>query len=174
MQKKTSLQDAFRCKYPDPVVLVTTRGPNGRANVMAVSWFTLASDDPWMFVLGIDDGAYTYKLIRQTREFVVAYPHDGMARATFVAGSQHGQHADKIKLTGLKLQDATVVRAPLLADAIANFECSVVKILKPGNCPLIVGRIVAAHRNTRTGLKRLFNLAKGYRLGRVTPGKPLV
>lgn len=170
MQKKTSIENAFRCKYPDPVVLVSTRGPDGRANVMAVSWITFASDEPWMFVLGIDSGAYTFDLIRKTREFVVAYPHQGMAKAVLLAGSRHGHRTDKIKLTGLKLQKAAVVNAPLVADAIANFECKLVKIFKPGNCPLVIGEVVAAHVNKNKNLKRLFNLAKGYHLGPVAPG----
>lgn len=174
MQKEVTLAEAFRCKYPDPVVLITTRAPDGRANVMAASWYTFASDDPWMFVVGIDDGAYTYDLIRRTGEFVVAYPHARMAKAVLIAGSCHGHRIDKIERTGLVLQDAAKVRAPLLADAIANFECKLVKIFKPGNCPLVVGQVVAAHANKRKGLKRLFNLAKGYRLGPVNPGKPSV
>lgn len=174
MQKKTTFAEAFQCKYPDPVVLVTTRAPDGRANVMAVSWYTFASDDPWMFVLGIDDSAYTYDVILRTGEFVVAYPQARMAKAALIAGSCHGHRIDKIQRTGLALQAAAKVKAPLLADAVANFECKLVKILKPGNCPLIVGQVVAAHVNKRKGLKRLFNLAKGYRLGDVKLGKPLV
>lgn len=165
MQKPVEIEDALLHKYPDPVVLVSTRSANGHPNVMAASWVTFASDDPLMFVLGIDDEAYTFQIIKETREFVIAYPHEGMARETLYAGTHHGHKIEKVPLSGLTTQDGAKVKAPLLADAIANFECELVEITKPGNCPLIVGKVVAAHENAEPGRKRLFNTGKGYKLG---------
>ncbi|OQA26269.1 MAG: Flavoredoxin [Verrucomicrobia bacterium ADurb.Bin345] len=168
MQKQTDTEAALLNKYPEPVVLVTTRSAAGRPNVMAAGWVMLASDDPVMFALGIDDESYTYALIRETREFVVAFPHEGMARETLYAGTHHGHKIEKLTLAGLTAQDGVKVKAPLLADAIANFECELVEITKPGNCPLIVGKVIAAHENATPGLRRLFNTAKGYKLGGVS------
>ena len=82
MQIKTTPQQALRRKYPEQVVLVTTRGRNGRANVMAVGWIACASMEPPMFVLGIDQDAFTYRLIRETKEFVVAFPNEKMGKET--------------------------------------------------------------------------------------------
>ena len=85
MQKQVEFSQAITRKYPEQVVLVTTRGSDGKANVMAVGWVTLASGEPPMFVLGIDDGARTYELIRQTGQFVVAFPSEQMAGQTLFA-----------------------------------------------------------------------------------------
>jgi flavin reductase (DIM6/NTAB) family NADH-FMN oxidoreductase RutF len=156
MQKKTSVHNALKRKYPEPTVLVTTRSPAGKANVMAVGWITSASMEPAMFLLGIDDEALTYENIRKTKQFVVAYPNENMAKAVLHAGSCHGRGRDKLAEAGLATQKASKVRAPLIADAVANFECRLVKIVKPGDCPLIVGRIVAAHENRNRTLKRLY------------------
>lgn len=171
MQKKTSIEKALARKYPEPVVLVTTRAPGGRANVMAVGWITMASSDPVMFALGIDDEALTYSLIRRTKQFVIAFPHEKMAREVLYAGTHHGHAIDKLAKTGLATQKAVIVRAPLLADAVANFECRLVRTIRPGDCPLIIGRVVAAHANTRTSLRRLYNVGKGYRLAGVRTAK---
>lgn len=156
MQKKSTIEQALSRKYPEQVVLVTTHAPDGRLNVMAVGWVTRASLDPAMFVLGIDDEALTYANIRKTKEFVIAFPHEGMARQVLHAGTHHGHKTDKIAATGLALQKASKVKAPLLADAVANFECRLVAITKPGDCPLIVGQVIAAHANTNKKLKRLY------------------
>jgi len=59
MQKKSTLKKVSIRKYPEQVVLVTTKNRKGRTNAMAVGWISIASSDPMMFVLGIDDGAYT-------------------------------------------------------------------------------------------------------------------
>lgn len=167
MQKRTDPSSAMRRKYPEPVVLVTTRSQEGKPNVMAVGWMAMASSDPMMFVLGIDDGAYTYELIRRTKEFVVAFPHDGMAREVLHVGSCHGRDQDKFRDTGLAVQKGDVVKAPLIADAVANFECRLVTILKPGDCPLVVGKIVAAHENVSRSRKRLYTIGPKHALGKV-------
>ncbi len=156
MQKKANTRKAMSRKYPEPVVLVTTRSPKGKANVMAVGWITMAAEEPPMLVLGIDSGHYTFELIRKTKQFVVALPHERMARAVLHAGSVHGREHDKFAEAGLKTQPAAVVKAPLIADAVANFECKLVTIVQPGDCPLVVGRIVAAHENRNRNLKRLY------------------
>ncbi|MFH0953856.1 MAG: flavin reductase family protein [Verrucomicrobiota bacterium] len=156
MQKRTSLEKASARKYPEPVVLVTTRSPQGKYNVMAVGWTTTVSYEPRMILLGIDEAAYTYELIRKTKQFVVALPSTRLARAVLHAGTRHGHKIEKLAECRLATQPASKVKAPLLRDAVANFECKLVTIARPGDCPLIVGRIVAAHENKDKKLKRLY------------------
>ena len=125
MQKKANISKALNRKYPEQVVLVTTRKPDGSANVMAVGWASIASREPSMFMLGIDDGAYTYELIKKTKEFVVAFPNEKMAQEVIYVGTRHGHKCDKIIKSGLIMQSADKVKAPLIANAVANFECKI-------------------------------------------------
>jgi flavin reductase (DIM6/NTAB) family NADH-FMN oxidoreductase RutF len=171
MQKKTNIEKAVKRKYPEQVVLVATAKPEGGANVMAGGWVAIASDEPLMFMLGIDDQAYTYQLIKKTKEFVVAFPNEKMAREVLLAGTRHGHKCDKISASGLRLQKADKIKAPLLAEAVANFECKLVCVYRPGNCPLIIGRVLAAHENRNRRLKRLYTVAAGYKLAGVRPVK---
>ena len=169
MQKKTPLPSALSRKYPDMVALVTTADRRGRTNVMAVSWYTTVSIDPPMLLLGIDDEALTYRLIRKTKQFVVAFPSENMARQVLLVGTRHGHTIDKIKASGLKTQPASLVQAPLIADAVANFECELAEVYRPGDCPLLAGRIVAAHENTKKSIKRLYVVGSKYRMRGVRP-----
>ncbi|MBU4212407.1 MAG: flavin reductase family protein [Kiritimatiellae bacterium] len=169
MQKRANIQKTLKRKYPEQIVLVTTRKPAGGANVMAVGWVAVASEEPLMFVLGIDDGAYTYKLIKQTKEFVIAFPNEKMAGEVLFVGTRHGQHCDKIAASGLRVQQADKVKAPLIADAVANFECRLVDIYRPGDCPLIIGKVVAASENIKADLKRLYTVGAGYKMSGVRP-----
>lgn len=59
----------------------------------------------------------------------------------------------------------TKVNVPILADAVANFECRLVEITCPGNFPLIVGAVLASHVNADPALPRLMNLGKNYQQG---------
>jgi len=169
MQKKVNISRALKRKYPEQVVLVTTRKPDGSANVMAVGWVAIASGDPLMFMLGIDDGAYTCELIRKTKEFTVAFPNEKMAKEVIFVGTRHGRRCDKIAGSGLVLQPADKVQAPLVADAVANFECKLVAVHQPGDCPLIIGRVLVAHENVRPALKRLYTVGAGYKMAGVRP-----
>jgi flavin reductase (DIM6/NTAB) family NADH-FMN oxidoreductase RutF len=164
MQKATSINQAWARKYPEQVVLVITKAPDGRINLMAVGWICLVSDEPPMFLLGIDDPAYTLELIRQNREFVIAYPSKAMAKETLYAGTTHGHDIDKGKISGLQFESASQVDVPLLSDAVANFECRLVTEYRPGNCPLVVGEVIASHVNTDESITRLVNAGKGYLL----------
>ena len=166
-QTEVKPEVAARRKYPEPVVIVTTRSADGMPNAMAVGWIAVASGDPMMYVLGIDDESYTFGLIKETKQFVVAFPSENMSREVLYVGKQHGRGRDKMAECGLASQPASVVRAPLVADAVANFECELVDIFKPGDCPLVVGKVVAAHVNTNEKIKRLYTVGSGHKLGRV-------
>lgn len=169
MQKTATIEEAWGRKFPEQVILAITKNDEGRVNLMAIGWVCVASDGPPMFLLGIDDGAYTLELIRKNREFVVAYPSEAMAKATLYVGSTHGHQEDKGTKSGLKFAPATIVDVPILEDAVANFECRLIEVTHPGNCPLVLGEIVASHVNGDESVKRLYTLGKGYRLGGVVP-----
>lgn len=169
MQNRVEIQKAIGRKYPEPVVLVTTRGAAGNPNVMAVGWVTIASDDPLMFVLGIDEAAYTLELIRETGQFVVAFPSEVLSRSVLYAGSCHGRGRDKITEAGLMVQDGVKGGAPLIAEAVANFECNLVDIFKPGDCPLVIGKVVAAYAHSDPLLRRLYSVAGDHKLAGVRP-----
>lgn len=164
MQKITTVEEAWGRKYPEQVVLAITRNTEGRVNLMAIGWVCICSDEPPMFLIGIDDNAYTLELIRESKEFVIAYPSSTMAKETLYVGTTHGHREDKGKISGLEFAPAEKIDVPILADAVANFECRFVTEYRPGNCPLIVGEVVASQVNSDEEIKRLVNLGKGYQL----------
>ncbi|HOJ30603.1 MAG TPA: flavin reductase family protein [bacterium] len=172
MQKETDIEKALLRKYPEQVVLVTTRNKEGKNNVMAVGWTAIVSSDPVMFVLGIDEEACTYQNILGTKQFVVSFPSEKMAKETLFVGSVHGYKRDKIQESGLEIQEAKIVNAPVLVDAVANFECKLVEITKPGDCPLVVGQVVYAWENTDEHLKRLYTVGTDHKLAGVRPIEP--
>lgn len=167
MQIQVTAAEAWARKYPEQVVLAITQNEQGRVNLMAIGWICTASDEPPMFVMGIDENAYTLELIRQNKEFVIAYPSENMAKETLFVGTTHGHAIDKGTKCGLTFSEASQVNVPLLSDAVANFECRLVDIVRPGDCPLVIGEITAAHVNADESIKRLYNLGKGYQLGNI-------
>ncbi|MCX7934837.1 MAG: hypothetical protein N3A66_06210, partial [Planctomycetota bacterium] len=43
---------------------------------------------------------------------------------------------------------------------------------RPGDCPLIIGEVIAAHVNVKAERRRLYTVAKGHRLGGVVINEP--
>ena len=164
MQKQCSITEAWERKYPEQVVLAVTKSKDGRINLMAIGWVRIVSDAPPMFLLGIDDPAYTLELIRENKEFVISYPSQSMAKETLYCGTTHGHNIDKGKISGLKFEPASTIDVPILSDAVANFECKLVTEYRPGNCPLVVGEAVACWVNTDGTVPRLINAGSGYKL----------
>lgn len=169
MQRRATIEKALLRRYPEAVALVVSASGDGRPNVMAVGWITLASSEPWMFALGVDAETFTCQLIRRSREFVVAFPTEAMVHETLFVGTHSGRKVDKFAVTGLRTEPASVVRAPLLADAVANFECRLRRVCRPGDCPILFGEVVAAHENANRRLRRLYNWGRNYTLAGARP-----
>jgi flavin reductase (DIM6/NTAB) family NADH-FMN oxidoreductase RutF len=165
MQNECDVLKAWERKYPEQVVLVITKNKAGRINAMAVGWISIVSDEPAMFQVGIDDNAYTLELIRETKEFTIAYPSKEMAKEVLYFGTTHGHNEDKAKNSKLAFIPAKKIDGALLEDAVANFECKLVTEYRPGNCPLVVGQVVASYVNSNENLLRLVNMGPGYQLG---------
>jgi flavin reductase (DIM6/NTAB) family NADH-FMN oxidoreductase RutF len=164
MQKKTDFEKAIKTKYPEQVVIAIAKDKNGRANPVTLGWTMIASGGPPMMAIGVYKGHYSVKCIRHSKCFTVAYPSSDMAKAALFFGSHSGRKTDKFAEFPCKTTSAKKIDSILLADAVANFECRLVKQIPTGDHITFVGRIVASHVNTKRR-KRLYSLGTGHKLG---------
>jgi flavin reductase (DIM6/NTAB) family NADH-FMN oxidoreductase RutF len=156
MLRAVPASQALKFKYPEWIDLVVSRGADGSVNVMPVGWSTITSGTPLLYAVAINAGHHTTRLIRETREFVVAAPSAGMALATLYCGTHSGRDESKIAPSGLELLPATAVRVPLLEGAVYNLECVLHVEVETGDHVLFVGEVVAAHLDESAG-PRLVN-----------------
>jgi flavin reductase (DIM6/NTAB) family NADH-FMN oxidoreductase RutF len=156
MMRQVTPSQALQRKYPEWIELVVSRGADGQVNAMPVGWSMIASGSPLLYAIAIHQRQYTAQLIRETREFVVAVPSAGMAKATLYCGTHSGRDGDKIEPSGLKLVPAAEVKIPLLEGAVCNLECKLYSEVETGDHVLFVGKVVAAHLDKNVG-QRLMN-----------------
>jgi flavin reductase (DIM6/NTAB) family NADH-FMN oxidoreductase RutF len=135
---------------------------------MPVGWSMIASGSPLLYAVAINTGHHTTRLIRETREFVVAAPSASMGPATLYCGTHSGRDGDKIGPSGLQLVPATSVGVPLLKGALYNLECALHTEVETGDHTLFVGEVVAAHLDDEAGA-RLMNFGKQWACARVVP-----
>jgi flavin reductase (DIM6/NTAB) family NADH-FMN oxidoreductase RutF len=166
MQKQVKLEQAYKTKYPEQVVIAIAKDKKGKANPVTLGWTMIASGDPPMMAIGVYKGHYTVKCIRHSKCFTLVYPSSDMAKAALFFGSHSGRDTDKLAEFRCKTSPAKKIDSVLLSDAVANFECRLVKQIPTGDHITFVGQIVCAHINTKRK-KRLYSLGTGHTLGAV-------
>ena len=141
--KELSKDEAITLCSPLPFVLVTANDEHDRPNAIGVSWVTITSWDPWLFVVSVGPERYSHRCIEHSGEFVINYPSEGMAEAAWKCSTQSGQKIDKFREFGLEALPALVVRPPRIEGSTVCIECRVVDRLTTGDHTLFVGEVVA-------------------------------
>lgn len=146
--KKVSPNTAFSAFKPESCVFVISydnklKRPSG----MIAGWSMKCSTDPYLFAVALWDKGYTHKLIKDTKEFVVAVPNKSLEKAVNIFGSYHGDKVNKFEKSKVKTMSSKHIRPPLLNDATINFECELHKEMKAGDHFILVGKVLEAYVN---------------------------
>ncbi len=167
MQKQVEYQDAIKTKYPEQVVIAIAKDKAGRANPVTLGWTMIVSGNPPMMAIAVAKKHYSIETIRHSKCFTIVYPSSQMADAALFFGSKSGRDVDKLAEFDCKTEPARQIDSVLLADAVANFECTLESETEAGDHIVFVGRIVCSHVNTEPK-KRLYVVGPGHKLGSVS------
>ena len=149
---------AFNKFKPESCVFVISAEKDGRPSGMIAGWNTKCSSRPPMFAVALWKKGYTHKLVRESKEFVIAVPNQSLMKAVEYFGSHHGDKVDKFKQTKIATIKANKVRPPLIKNATINLECKLVREVDSGDHIIFIGNVVAAHINESK--KVLLNMKK--------------
>jgi len=164
MQKQVEYSDAIKTKYPEQVVIAIARDKAGRANPVTLVWTMIVSGHPPMMAIAVASTHYSLETIRHSKCFTIAFPSSEMADAALFFGSRSGRDVDKFAEFECKTEPAKAIDSVLLADAVANFECTLESETVAGDHIIFVGRVVSSHTNTEPK-KRLYTTGPGHKLG---------
>ncbi len=148
-----SIDKVFTLIEPGPVVLVSTFD-GVRANLMTISWTMVLG---FSGELAITTGAwnFSYGALTTTRECVIAIPTAEMIDTVVGIGTCSGRDTDKFAKFGLTALPASRVRAPLVAECLANIEARVVDIVERHD--IVVLQAVAAHIDAARKERRMLH-----------------
>lgn len=154
----------FETLNPRETVLVTSRYEDNvlgkdvlKDNVTAIDWHMPTSTEPPMYAISLRKDQYTAELIRKSECFVVNVVGFDMADKVAKIGFMlHGKHKDKIKESGLVVEDAESVDCFRIKDALTHLECRLVNEFETGDNVIFVGKITRVYHNK--GGKKLFHL----------------
>ena len=143
-KKDFPVEHIRRYLEPGPIVLVSS-AHNGKTNIMSMGWHMVMEFSPSRIGCFITAANHSYEMIRQSRECVINIPTVDLLDQIIAIGNSHGDDCDKFERFGLTAQKATKVKAPLIKECYANYECKVTdtKLLKPYS--MFVLEVVKAH-----------------------------
>ena len=164
MQKQVEYQDAIKTKYPEQVVIAIAKDKNGKANPVTLGWTMIVSGTPPMMAIAVAKKHYSIETITHSKSFTIAFPSSQMGDAALFFGSKSGRDTDKFAEFDCKTEPAKAIDSLLLADAVANFECTLESQMPAGDHIIFVGKVVSSHTNTEPK-KRLYTIGPGHKLG---------
>ena len=151
--RRMHLSRAFTLIEPGPVVWVTTHDPP-HDNVMTISW-TMVVDFKPVFAITTGPWNHSYVALRKQRECVIAIPTVDLLDRVVGVGTCSGTDTDKFEKFGLTRLPGRRVRAPLIAECLANIECKVIDIVRKHSIVVLEG--VAAHLNAARKERRMIH-----------------
>ena len=164
MQKQVEYSDAIKTKYPEQVVIAIAKDRQGKANPVTLGWTMIVSGSPPMMAIAVAKKHYSIEAITHSECFTIAFPSSDMADAALFFGSRSGRNTDKFAEFDCETEPAKEIDSVLLADAVANFECTLESQVHAGDHIVFIGQIVSSHMNTEPK-KRLYTIGPGHKLG---------
>ena len=145
---------------PVPAVLVTS-GDMKNSNIMTVAWTGTICSDPAMTYISVRPNRYSYKLIKESGEFVINLTTRDLTFATDWCGVKSGKDIDKFKEMHLTKQKANFVKCPLIAESPVSIECKVVEIKELGSHDMFIAEVLGINAsNEYIDEKGAFDISK--------------
>jgi len=132
---------------PRPIGWIGTRSESGVANLAPYSFFNVVAAHPPTFVVAPSVTARrdTLTNIEATKEFTVNIVTEETAEAMNETAGSHPAGESEFDICGLTEASAETISAPLVAEAVANFECTVSQLVPVGSGMLVIGVATRVH-----------------------------
>jgi flavin reductase (DIM6/NTAB) family NADH-FMN oxidoreductase RutF len=134
---------------PRPIAWVSSVDAAGVPNLAPFSYFMAITDSPPTIAFSCSPRGTaskdTLRNVEAAGEFVVNIVDDDRAQQMNLTSGEYPPVVDEFALASLTAAPSTKVKAPRVAEAPINMECTVVRILPVGRANLVLGEIVQWH-----------------------------
>lgn len=133
---------------PGPIVLISSRHGD-ETNIMTLGWHLVMDFSPALVGCMISGGNHSFDLIRRSGECVINVPTLDLIDTVARIGNCSGRTTDKFVAFGLTADPAERVKAPLIRQCYASFECRLVDDALVDRYNFFIFEIVKGHRQRR-------------------------
>ncbi len=146
-KKDFPVHEIRRFLEPGPIVLVSSAW-RGEHNIMTMGWHTVMEFTPSLVGCIISSENYSFDLIRRSRECIINIPTVELAAKVVGIGNCSGKDTDKFAAFKLTAEPGDKVKAPLIRECYANFECRLVDARLVQHYNYFIFEVVKAHAAT--------------------------
>ena len=129
---------------PVPPVMVSC-GDMESSNIITVGWTGITNTIPPKTYISVRPSRHSYKLIKESGEFVINLTPSTLVKAADYCGIYTGAKVDKFAKCGLTKEEATEVECPMIAESPLSLECKVTDIVALGSHDMFMADIVAVN-----------------------------
>ena len=131
---------------PRPIAMVSTRSPDGVANIAPMSYYLPITGDPMLLgiTMGLrEDGQlkHTYTNAMASGDFVVNVTTEVFRDRIETVAMEAPAEVDEYELAGWTPVPATRVTSPAIGEAVARLECEVRRVVDLGTPGLPFGEV---------------------------------
>jgi len=147
--------------YPIPAVIISCGIEPKDHNLITVSWAGTICSDPVMLSISLRPSRHSYKIIKETGEFVVNLTDMMMVKETDFCGVRSGKEMDKWSVLRLKKSASQQIATPQIATSPVSLECKTKQILSLGSHDCFIAEVVGVSvREDLVNKSGEFNLDK--------------
>ncbi len=143
-KKDFPVADVRRFLEPGPIVLVSS-AYKGEQNIMTMGWHMIMEFEPSLIGCYIWTQNHSFNLIKKSKECVINIPTADIADKVVKIGNSSGRDIDKFKEFALTPLPSKTVKAPLIEECFANFECKLIDSSLIRKYSLFVFEVQKAH-----------------------------
>ena len=129
---------------PVPPCMVTC-GTEEKPNIITVAWTGIINTHPPKTYISVRPSRHSYKLIRESGEFVINLTTAALVRHADFCGVHTGAKMDKFARCGLHAEPSTSLSCPMLLESPLSLECRVTDVIPLGTHDMFLADIVAVN-----------------------------
>ena len=128
--------------YPIPAALITS-GDMENSNILTVAWTGIMNTNPAIVYISVRPERYSYKLIKENKEFAINLTNKDLAFATDWCGVRSGAKYDKFKEMKLTKEKAEFIKVPLIKESPVSIECKVIEEKTYGSHTTFIAEVLS-------------------------------
>lgn len=142
----------FVMTIPSPMFLVTTYKSNGQPNACMQSWATFTSANKgngfYAILASVNKNGHLYQSLNEKKEAIINFMSADYHSKCMATIQNNGFDMDEITESGLTINKADWVNAPIVEECFMNLECKYIwkKEIVPGDDHVMVClEVIGAH-----------------------------
>lgn len=128
--------------YPVPAVMVSCGRDAETPNIITVAWTGTICSSPAMAFISVRPERYSYRILKETKEFVINLVTRELVYAADFCGVRSGRDVNKFQEMKLTPLPSHEINAPGIAQSPVNIECRVTEIKPLGTHDMFLAEVV--------------------------------